>query len=384
MKIGELFLDLGIKGTDKTLNSIVGVKKGLSDTASMSLEAKAAIIGTMYALERLFATSGKAGTTLTNFNALTGESVQTLQKYQYAGRQVGISNEETANSFKTLQTAMTKTMLGQGNPSGLARVSLLTGGITQKDIQDYMKNPELLIQRLEQYAAKEKDIGLRNETLKSFGLGDNFISGLSRNAFRPDALNKAPTYSDKEVSQLDKANIAWSNLGTKIEMAVGHFNARHGVELVNDFSKITTQVVKLAEAFTRLAEKIHLFDGIGKVFEGWTKIFSGATSTVNQFQTPQGRRELASDAKNFVSEMPGTFLEIGKDLASWGNQIRKEVFSPTPPKGGLQGSTVSQQNDVVINNHFQHPGTDHNMTSHSMKHAVNQAMRQLGSQYQVT
>src|ERR1700744_4238817 len=104
MDIGSLFLNLGIKGSEKTVGALTDVKKGLGELGSMSLEAKAGIVAAMYALEQLFATSGKAGTDLTNFNAITGESVKTLQQYQYAARQVGVSNQEVEGSFKTLQS----------------------------------------------------------------------------------------------------------------------------------------------------------------------------------------------------------------------------------------------------------------------------------------
>src|SRR5580698_7170089 len=186
MDIGSLFLNLGVRGTDKTVGALTNVKKGLSETASLSLEAKAGIVGAIYALERLFATSGKAGTNLANFNAVTGESVKTLQQYQYAARQVGISNEDVEGSFKGLQSAMTKTLIGEGAPKGLARVGLLTGGISQQDIKKFAEQPQLLIQRLQEYSKKETNIGLRNETLKSFGISEGMIAALSRQAFRPD------------------------------------------------------------------------------------------------------------------------------------------------------------------------------------------------------
>lgn len=389
MQIGDLFLSLGIKGTEKTVESIGTVKKGLSDTASVSLEAKAAIVGAMYALERLFSTSGKAGTELTNFNALTGESVQTLQKYQYAGRQVGISNEETANSFKSLQSAMTKTMLGHGAPAGLARVSQLTGGITQKDIQDFMKNPELLLQRLQEYAAREKNIGLRNETIKSFGLGDNVIAGLSRGAFNQTALNRAPTYSDKEIAQLDKANIAWSNLGTKIEMAVGHFNALHGGALVKEISGVVAQVIKLTESFVKLSDQLHFFEVLGKIFEGWADIFELISSTVDKITgNPKGPEEgVIQQGKRLgtgiVSE-GSYFAHLGVDYVKnlLGNfNLGESILAA---KGFPTQNSKNQNNHINITNNFQHPGLEHKKTEHSVKHAVNQAMRQLSSQTQAT
>lgn len=381
MQIGELILNLGIKGTEKTVGALSNVKKGLSETASMSLEAKAGIIAAMYALERLFATSGKAGTDLTNFNAITGASVKTLQQYQYAARQVGVSNQEVESSFKGLQGVMTKTLLGEGGPKGLARVSLLTGGITAADIQKFAQQPQLLIQKLQEYAGKETNLGLRNETLKSFGLGENMVAALSRNAFRPEVLKKAPTYSNQEVGQLDKANIAWSNLGNKIEMAVGHFNARHGGQMVSDISKIVDQVVKLAEAFTKLAEKLKLFEGIGKVFEGWSEIFGGINSAVDKLSEPKKRKELLGDMKDGAVGINNWIASNVMGLGTIDKNKQQIVpNSSRPPVLGKQ----QQNNNVSIHNTFAHPGTDHKRTGDSMRQAVEQAYRQMSAQSQGT
>lgn len=383
MDIGSLFLNLGIKGSEKTVGALTNVKKGLGEVGSMSLEAKAGIIAAMYALEQLFATSGKAGTDLTNFNAVTGESVKTLQQYQYAARQVGVSNQDVEGSFKALQSTMTKTLLGEGGPKGLARVSLLTGGISDKDIQEYAKDPAKLIQRLQQYASKETNVGLRNETLKSFGLGENMIAALSRNAFNPNVLKKAPTYSDNEVKQLDKANIAWSNLGNKIQMAVGHFNAMHGGQLVGDISKIVDQVVKLSEAFVKLSEKLHLFEGIGKIFSGWTKIFQGVTSGVDALTgavtEPKKGKQLLDDTvtggKNFILGMMGDLKDklVGPDAT---------MIQPSIPKTAVASN--NQNNQVSVTNNFAHPGVDPKKTGESVHKSIRDAHRQLSSQMRAT
>lgn len=407
MNIGELILNLGIKGTEKTVGALNTTKKGLQETASLSLEAKAGIIGAMYALERLFATSGKTGTDLTNFNALMGGGIQTLQQYQYAARQVGVSNQEVEGSFKALQGAMTKTLLGEGAPKGLARVSLLTGGINQRDLEQYAKQPQMLIQKLQEYAGKETNAGLRNETLKSFGLGENMIAALSRNAFRPEVLKKAPTYSNNEVGQLDKANIAWSNLGNKIEMAVGHFNAKHGDQLVSDISKIVTQVLKLVEAFTKLTEKLHVFDLIGKAFSGWSSILEGVNSSVDEIsgatKDPKKREKLLGDTIEGGKNAVGFLGYLGKSLFE--NLVPTAEASAPPPsvqkaltslsqpavsKSALlpslnhmpQTKNGTQNNNVNINNHFQHPGTDHKKTADSMKQAIQQTYRQMSAQAQ--
>lgn len=401
------------------------MRKGLKDTASVSLEAKAALVGAMYALERLFSASGQRGTDLTNLNSVLGVSTKTLQQYEYAARQVGVSNQEVEGSFKALQGAMTKTLLGEGAPKGLARVSLLTGGITAQDLDRFAKQPQLLIQKLQEYAQKETNSGLKNEVLKSFGLSDNMIAALNRMAFRPEVMNKAPTYGDGEVKALDKANIAWSNLGNKIEMAVGHFNAKHGGELVKDISMITDKVIKLAEAFEKLSEKAHLFEAIGKMFQGWEIIIKGFISLIDSFDQTMDQEGSSALGVNIGKEKPGddkkdaalpnavtALMSIVTDLidSSLTDKIHdvmntkihihkgedgipririgegapsvspSAVPVPPPLPGGPKGPAQNVEVNQTLN--FSHDGTDPKKTADSTKKAVRDAYRQLSAQGQ--
>lgn len=261
--IAELFVQLGIKGADKTVVSINAVSSSIKETAAVSLEAKAAILGTMYALEQFFAKSGAAGTALQNFNTLTGISTQKLQEYQYAARQMGVSNDETTSTFKNLQSAMEKQLLGVSRVSTWSQLSAKLGGtLGVADVNKFAKDPALLMQKLQEYARIEQDVAKRNETLRGFGISDNMIAALSKGAFNQDAFAKAPKYSDREIGSLNAANIAWSNLSNTIEMAIGHLNAAHGQQLVKDFQILVNIGLKFADVLLKVAERTHFFEGL--------------------------------------------------------------------------------------------------------------------------
>lgn len=359
MNIGELFINLGIKGTEKTVGAIASVRKGMGEITSTSIEAKAAIIGAMYGLERLVETSNRIGTSLTNFNALTGISVQELQRWQYAARQAGVSGEEIAGSMKSVQNAMTNMLFNKGAPEGL-------GLVAEKVGFDFKRARDTLyvLQQLQKFAQQvPADVG--NAVLKSFGLSEGTIAAMRRNAFTPEMLAKAPTYSDKEVKALDKANIAWSNLINKIQMAIGHFNALHGLSLVNDISKLTDKILQLANSFMKLADNIQLFKGIGMIFEGWTKIFDSINFAVNALSDPKKMGVI----KENLDAVKGNVWEGVKGLG-------QDIWS------GITGGTKEQNIEINQNLNFQHDGTDSQKNADSHKKAIQGAFRQFSSQGQ--
>lgn len=402
ISVGELFVNLGVKGSEKTVGAINTTKKGMGELASTSIEAKAAIVGAMYALERLFAASGAAGTGLTNFNSLLGVSAKTLQQYQYAARQMGVNNQEVEGSFKSLQGAMTKTLMGEGAPKGMGRVAQLTGGITVEDIDRFAKQPQLLIQKLQEYASKEKNVGLRNEVLKSFGVGDNMISAMSRGAFSQGALRKAPTYSNSEIGALDRANIAWSNLGTKIEMAVGHFNAKHGGQLVKDISLMVDSLVKLAGVLQTVSEKFKLFELVSHGIEGVANSFKLISEVFDKFNGKDSKPGGLLYQKPGQEMIPGLkdspvgkfFQDLMGSLAGDANgrnvsagqrtfpnpAIPHDMITPRMPAVNAPSSTQNVEINQTL--HFQHDGKDHKKTSDSTKKAVQDAYRQISAQGQ--
>jgi hypothetical protein len=354
--IGELFVNLSIKGTEKTVGALGSVKKGLSEVSSMSLEAKAGILAALYGLERLTAASGAVGTNLTNFTALTGMSAKALQQWQYAARQAGVSGQEMESSLKGVQNSMTNMLLGKGMPEGLG----LVAGKVRFDTSR-ARDTQYVLGQLQKFAQTVPP-ELANTVLKGFGLSEGVIAGMRRNAFRPDVFARAPTYSDKEIHNLDRANIAWANLGNKIEMAIGHLNAAHGGQLVRDLSKLTDQVLKFTESLIGLAERLKVFEGFGKIFEGWTLIFNSLNSITS------GKADIKGGAE-----------AIGNDIKS---RIQ-ELFTIQPLGNRYVPLQTAPQNIHINQNlNFQHEGKDAKKTGDSVHKAIKGAFRQIPAQGQ--
>lgn len=387
LSVGELFINLGIKGSEKTIGAIGDAQKGMKGLGSVSLEAKAAIVGVFYAFERLLSASSQYGTRLENFGALTGLSAAKLQEWEYAARQVGVGADEMAGSIKGVQSAMSKMIMGEGAPKGLGLIANATRSFDVNRVRDTF----YVLNQLQEAAKKlPKDLG--NEALKSFGLSENTIAAMRRNAFRPDVMKRAPVYSERETAALDHANALWANLGNSIERAFGKFNVQHGGQLVQDLTKMSDALITLAGSLVKVAEQF-------KAFELATKFvteLAGALNDISKWQA--GKRSFWGEDLDEKGKVKGDRSVTG---ATFGNffDIMRELWNTPAPKiseseriynavhGSVKpifGPSPGSQQNVEINQtlQFQHEGKDHKRTSDDVGKAVQKAYRQMSAQGQ--
>jgi hypothetical protein len=368
MKVGELFVNLGITGADKTISLIGQTTKGMSGLASMSLEAKAAILAAIYGLERMMSSSADMGSHLTNLSTLLGISSKTLQQYDYAAQQVGISNGEMEGSFKSLQTAMANIDLNKGAPEWAAIVGGRVGiDFNRKNDLDYM------MRKLQQFA-QLKDIpeAWKRQMLSSFGLSEGVIAAMERNAFRPDVFAKAPLYSDSQIKQLDHVRAQWANLWQSIEMQFGKFTARHGNSLIKDIKTITDAFFRMAESLQHVSEQYKLFEKLA-----WAvKQLAGAMDDLTAYS--QGKKDFWG---NEIDPKTGKPKEGTRTFSDWffGRPAHMDTGTQAAPPVTAPSGGSSQQNNININQslNFQHDGTDHKKVTDSHKKAVRDAYQQI-------
>lgn len=281
MQIGELFVSLKVKGQESVQGVLKNVSKGMGDLGSTSLATKASIIGALYALEEMTRASNAMGTNLSQFHAFSGQNVEMLQRYQYAGRQVGATNEEIAGSFNNLVSAMAKLETTGQMPAGMTLIGQYLGDL---DVNKALHDTRYLFDELAKFARDARvPVGVANEALLSFGLSPGTIAAMRKNAFRPDILSRAPVYSEKDAEALTKMNAQWGNLFQNWEMMVGRLNLKHGGALIRDLTKLSKAFEGLANSLLAATEKLHVFEGIGAVFKEITTDVSVLTGFLELF-----------------------------------------------------------------------------------------------------
>lgn len=114
MKIGEFFIQLGVKADLKTVKDFV---HAIGDLPIETAGALLAIGAIEYKLTQLAIQAVNTAVGFEHFTAQTGLSAQELQRWQIVAEQANVSTEAVASSVTALERNMAEIRLGRGNIS---------------------------------------------------------------------------------------------------------------------------------------------------------------------------------------------------------------------------------------------------------------------------
>ena len=234
---GELFINLGLKGADKTIGGLVATNSAMSDLRSVSIETKAAILAVLYGVEKLVTTSGQLGTTLKNFSTISGVSSDTIQRYEFQARKAGVANESLRNSFLNVQESMLGIRAGEGLPKWMAAIvtSLAQRGVDLGPdfVARAQKDPTLAFQAMEKYAQipdKDIDRSTKAITLQQAGWSPDVVTAMLRGVFDPKKIAAVPgaaLLNGNEIDKLDALRSRWDSLIDEIETFLAKMTAKY-------------------------------------------------------------------------------------------------------------------------------------------------------------
>jgi len=278
VKAGELFIAIGLKGQEKTQKALTDTNISLKEISTSALAAKAGILAALYGLEQMASKSGQTGLNFMRFAENTGLSTKMLQQWVYAGRQAGATMEEVQSSVTGVQTAFTNMVkLGKGQPEGLGffmkALKDQDESFDMKNAMDKTTGAFYILERI-QKALPKLPPDLSKQLIQSFGVNEGMLSALHQNVFTPNILNRAPVLSDRQLENMRKVHVGFSNVFAQAQTGMDKLVAKHGPQIVADLQKITPQVLALVESLLKLSESLKVFDAIKLAFEGWTEILS--------------------------------------------------------------------------------------------------------------
>lgn len=250
MNIAQFFATIGIKGGKKSAKEVDAVGGSMKNLKKMSLEAKIAITAALYAVKRIGEQALNTGQQLQQFNRLTGISTDTIQRYESAGRKLGLTVEEVRSAFIGLQKAGAGLDIkGTGLDSMLQisrELQRHTGEII--DVEKIKKDQEYAVQIFQRFARLDPSLfktghGYINELLSGVGLSDNFIQALKANAFNMTALNSARVLSAKEIGNLASTQRTINESMEELEKTIATL-VSDLTPVLKDFIKLMTPLLK--------------------------------------------------------------------------------------------------------------------------------------------
>jgi len=215
VKAGDFFVNLGIKGSDKTKNDVKGVKSGFDELKATSLEAKVALLAVLAVVEKITASSITLGQTLKNFSAITGISSKVTQEYSLAGKPYGVSEETTRSTLANIQTSMIGMKAGQDAPPWfLAMIRSLQEHGVKVDvsagaIDRYAAHPEEIMQLQEKFNNMNQiPVAERTYISREMGVPDEVLAAYHGKAYEQTNLSRYSSMilSEKTLDSLEKQN----------------------------------------------------------------------------------------------------------------------------------------------------------------------------------
>ena len=348
MKVAELFVNLGIKGTEEASKGVGKVDKGMKGLVSRGIAVKAAFIAAGVAFTRIIKSSANAGTSLKNFESVTGLSVDTLQKWQKAGKAVGIEASQITQSFKGLQSSL-QAMKLTNISADLAVINdeLIRMGSSPIQLEDF-NDAFYVAQKLSEFSKNSDfDKGRKRQLLSSL-VDDEFIALLNTDAINPKNLEKYDTLSKKQIENLSKLNAKVGSISSKFQKATQKIAGDISGGLIEKIDLIVNGITKLVLKLNILSEKVGVFKALSFSLE---VIFNGIAASLRIIEkSADGWIKLI----NLIDSSPKS--EKTKKLGETGKTIYKEtglVFSRrdgyTPPRA-RKGNFSLNVNSPTTNN----------------------------------
>lgn len=390
MTIAEFLIELKVKGADKATAALKSVKGGLTDISAQGLAAKAAIVGVVYAVEKLTIGASQLGTNLVQFSNYTGLSAEGLQRWQIAMMQSGVTAEETQKNIENVQQTMGKFLLGEGQPAGYGVLAQAVGLDITK-----VKNAYYVASKMREYLHKDPNVTRANEVASSFGFSPAMIQALRTTNVELEKIANNEILSDNTKQRLNGVNIAWMNFWRNLKLLQANLVADYGIEAIKalrDAFRFLVDVVKdindLIKAFPLLKYAAAAAGAaIALAFAPVTSAIAGITlllSEIQKFKSGDIGHSIIGGALGPSPEDLKKFKEkVGPSAESpFSSKMRDfmhGIFGAPPSLTPSPGGQTTSMN-IKIDNHGVE-GAD--QIQDTFNTAVNFAFRQMQSATQV-
>lgn len=357
MKIAELFVALGLEGTDKVVKGLKSVNDSFKEATSSSFTMKALMAGAVVGMERMVKAASSTGMELYQFAKATGLSSVELQKWQYMMGQYG-AGEETQAALETIQELLASIKMGGNVPAAWGLLNLPTAG----------KNAIQILEMLEKKSKAFTDPSVGVSLFKQLGLSSKAFQALRSINMEKDRMDKRLIISDKERDNLMQINREWYNfwanlqrIGTKLTGDYGSVFIGSLKNVVKVLPEAVGWVKKLMEQFDALkvvipvigaaiayhfAPLLTIIAGIGFLLNEIEKYRKGEEGILSDILNPMGKKEKPETAKGMAKEAAITMADVAATaMNNFNEMIGWNYKMPT-----IREAQADKQAQAIMNN----------------------------------
>jgi len=352
-QMGELFFQLGVKGSDKTLAALYDIRKGVDGIASSSFAAKAAITGIIYMFGRMLSGAGQFGQGVANMSTSIGMFTKDIQQFEQAGLKAGVAISDMDAAMQTHYDKVEQYRTNNVAPDKLGfLLSPDSGsGLTLEQWTDKAKGFQYTVEALQRmYANPTVDKYAKSATAKSLLTGNtDLLAALERQQLGEGIVSKQPFKSEGQIQQLATIAKQMAGIQNSISGMFQDWSAKHGVKLLTDFKMISTSFLGLLTQLDNLLTKVGAFKILANFFLFVANALEIATDAIIRLRggTPPKRGknileqwwEMENNQGNIDAASEAARKQAEADTANY--NLREEKKESAGFWGGVVGAVVN-------------------------------------------
>lgn len=233
MNVVELFASIGLKADTQKAEKFLGTTKSIKIALTAAVTSAVALSA---GFAKISSDAQKAALELKKFEADTGSSASTLQKWQAVANQVSGSGQAVAESIKAIALNQEQIKIGQGNVSGYQLLGI-----------DPRTDP---FEVIEQIKAKTEGLSqsMKRQVLSQFGVSRDLMSTLELTNEEFDKMSaRAFIIPPGTLQTIDKTRMSMEQL----RQGIGYIKA----QITAALSPAIKAISDAATEFIRLNEK---------------------------------------------------------------------------------------------------------------------------------
>lgn len=333
--VGELFVKIGVKGSEQANRSLRETKGGLTNIAQEGWKAKIAIMAAIAAIEKMFSSSAKMGTSLMLTSTALGLDAKKLGDLQFAMSRAGMSASDTNAALSSLSKTFADIALNKIPPDMFIPLKELAG-IDIADMTDPSKLPAVLDKLWK--LSKTGNMPILTQFFQGAGINEQFVSAL-RLLEKPPSSYKDPFNFGKSAKDLMRIDVKLDDLQRRFNDISKNFTLKFG-------DKLLPAIERLAAVLDKLLTLVYKLDSLVGFFSKVSDFAGFITDALSQKVEAIPKSYEAAKAGNYgeAALIPLKAMLAGSPAEFWGKQLMSKV-SPSVKSGGAGG--IKQE--VVVN-----------------------------------